>query len=365
MTEMANRMTVHMDEKPVYDILLEQDFSALPKELESFHLEHRKICIVTDSNVAPLYLEEVKELLKPCCSQVISFVFPAGEEHKNLDTVRELYETLILAKFDRNDMLAALGGGVVGDLCGFAAATYLRGVSFIQLPTTLLSQVDSSIGGKTGVDFDAYKNMVGAFHMPKLVYENIGALKTLPPEQFSAGMGEVIKHGLIQSNEYYEWILEHKEAIRAMDMDALEQLVVESNHIKRRVVERDPAEKGDRMLLNFGHTLGHAIEKLKNFELLHGECVALGSIAGMYISAKRGYISMEEMERFASALSWFGIKTAVNGLDVHSVIEATANDKKMDSGVIRFILLKEVGQAFVNRTVTPEEMEEALQYIFN
>ena len=159
MTEMANRMTVHMDEKPVYDILLEQDFSALPKELESFHLEHRKICIVTDSNVAPLYLEEVKELLKPCCSQVISFVFPAGEEHKNLDTVRELYETLILAKFDRNDMLAALGGGVVGDLCGFAAATYLRGVSFIQLPTTLLSQVDSSIGGKTGVDFDAYKNM--------------------------------------------------------------------------------------------------------------------------------------------------------------------------------------------------------------
>lgn len=361
---MPNRMTVRVDEKPVYDILLEQDFSALPKELEMFHLEHRKICIVTDSNVAPLYLEEVKNLLASCCSQVISFIFPAGEEHKNLDTVRELYETLILAKFDRNDMLAALGGGVVGDLCGFAAATYLRGISFIQLPTTLLSQVDSSIGGKTGVDFDAYKNMVGAFHMPKLVYENIAALKTLPQEQFSAGMGEVIKHGLIQSGEYYEWILEHKEAIRSMDMAALEQLVVESNHIKRRVVERDPSEKGDRMLLNFGHTLGHAIEKLKNFELLHGECVALGSIAGMYISAKRGYISMEETERFISALSWFGIKTSVSGLDIPSVIAATANDKKMDSGIIRFILLKEVGQAFVDRTVTTKEMEEALQYIF-
>ena len=362
---MANRMTVHMNERPVYDILLEQDFSALPKELESFHLEHRKICIVTDSNVAPLYLEEVKGLLALCCSQVISFVFPAGEEHKNLDTVRELYETLILAKFDRNDMLAALGGGVVGDLCGFAAATYLRGVSFIQLPTTLLSQVDSSIGGKTGVDFDAYKNMVGAFHMPKLVYENIGTLKTLPPEQFSAGMGEVIKHGLIQSRDYYEWILSHKEAICSKDMDTLEQLVVESNHIKRRVVERDPDEKGDRMLLNFGHTLGHAIEKLKHFELLHGECVALGSIAGMYISAKRGLISMEETKRFVSALSWFGIKTSVSGLDIHSVIEATANDKKMDSGVIRFILLNEIGQAFVDRTVTQEEMEDALQYIFD
>ena len=353
---MANRMTVHMDEKPVYDIVLEQDFSSLPKELESFELTTRRICIVTDSHVAPLYLEEVKQLIAPCCRQVVSFVFPAGEDHKNLDTVKELYETLILAKFDRNDMLVALGGGVVGDLCGFAASTYLRGISFIQIPTTLLSQVDSSIGGKTGVDFDAYKNMVGAFHMPRLVYENIGALRTLPPEQFSAGMGEVIKHGLIQSRDYYEWLLSHKEAIKAMDVKVLETMVVESNHIKRRVVERDPAEKGDRMLLNFGHTLGHAIEKLKNFELLHGECVALGSIASMYISAKRGLLPMGEVSRFQKALSWFDIPISVKGLNRDSVIETTTSDKKMDSGVIRFILLKDLGQAFVDRTVTREEM---------
>lgn len=361
---MANRMTVHMDEKPVYDIVLEQDFSSLPKELESFELTTRRICIVTDSHVAPLYLEEVKQLIAPCCRQVVSFVFPAGEEHKNLETVKELYETLILAKFDRNDMLVALGGGVVGDLCGFAASTYLRGISFIQIPTTLLSQVDSSIGGKTGVDFDAYKNMVGAFHMPRLVYENIGALRTLPPEQFSAGMGEVIKHGLIQSRDYYEWLLSHKEAIKAMDVKVLETMVVESNHIKRRVVERDPAEKGDRMLLNFGHTLGHAIEKLKNFELLHGECVALGSIAAMYISAKRGLLPMEEVSRFQEALSWFDIPISVKGLNRDSVIETTTSDKKMDSGVIRFILLKDLGQAFVDRTVTREEMSEALGCIF-
>lgn len=361
---MANRMTVHMDEKPVYDIVLEQDFSSLPKELESFELTTRRICIVTDSHVAPLYLKEVKQLIAPCCRQVVSFVFPAGEEHKNLETVKELYETLILAKFDRNDMLVALGGGVVGDLCGFAASTYLRGISFIQIPTTLLSQVDSSIGGKTGVDFDAYKNMVGAFHMPRLVYENIGALRTLPPEQFSAGMGEVIKHGLIQSRDYYEWLLSHKEAIKAMDVKVLETMVVESNHIKRRVVERDPAEKGDRMLLNFGHTLGHAIEKLKNFELLHGECVALGSIAAMYISAKRGLLSMEEVSRFKEALSWFDIPISVKGLNRDSVIETTTSDKKMDSGVIRFILLKDLGQAFVDRTVTREEMSEALGCIF-
>ena len=360
---MANRMTVQMNGNPVYDIVLEQAFQALPAELEKLNLQSRKICIVTDSNVAPLYLEEVKRLMEPCCRQVISFVFPAGEENKNLDTVRNLYETLILGKFDRNDMLAALGGGVVGDLCGFAAATYLRGVSFIQLPTTLLSQVDSSIGGKTGVDFDAYKNMVGAFHMPRLVYENIGSLKTLPAEQFSAGMGEVIKHGLIQSRAYYEWILSHREEIRSMEMGTLEELVVESNHIKRRVVERDPEEKGDRMLLNFGHTLGHAIEKLKNFELLHGECVALGSIAGMYISAKRGLLPTEEIDRFCDALSWFGLKTSTDGLDRDEVIAATANDKKMDSGVIRFILLREIGQAFVDRTVTREDMAEALELI--
>ena len=360
---MANRMTVQMNGNPVYDIVLEQDFSALPAELEKLNLQSRKICIVTDSNVAPLYLEEVKRLMEPCCRQVISFVFQAGEENKNLDTVRNLYETLILGKFDRNDMLAALGGGVVGDLCGFAAATYLRGVSFIQLPTTLLSQVDSSIGGKTGVDFDAYKNMVGAFHMPRLVYENIGSLKTLPAEQFSAGMGEVIKHGLIQSRAYYKWILAHKEEIRSMDMETLEKLVVESNHIKRRVVERDPEEKGDRMLLNFGHTLGHAIEKLENFELLHGECVALGAIAGMYISAKRGLLPMEEIDRFRGILSWFGLRTSTDGLDRDAVIAATANDKKMDSGVIRFILLKEIGQAFVDRTVTREEMAEALALV--
>lgn len=361
---MANRMTVHMDEKPVYDIVLEQDFSSLPKELESFELTTRRICIVTDSHVAPLYLKEVKQLIAPCCRQVVSFVFPAGEEHKNLETVKELYETLILAKFDRNDMLVALGGGVVGDLCGFAASTYLRGISFIQIPTTLLSQVDSSIGGKTGVDFDAYKNMVGAFHMPRLVYENIGALRTLPPEQFSAGMGEVIKHGLIQSRDYYEWLLSHKEAIKAMDVKVLETMVVESNHIKRRVVERDPAEKGDRMLLNFGHTLGHAIEKLKNFELLHGECVALGSIAAMYISAKRGLLPIEEVSRFQEALSLFDIPISVKGLNRDSVIETTTSDKKMDSGVIRFILLKDLGQAFVDRTVTREEMSEALGCIF-
>ena len=181
---MEKRIPVHMDGRKVYDIVMEQSFGQLEEELRGMNLEERKICVVTDSNVAPLYLEEVERIASACCRKTEHFIFPAGEENKNLNTVKDLYETLILKKFDRHDYLLALGGGVVGDLCGFAAATYLRGISFIQVPTTLLSQVDSSIGGKTGVDFDAYKNMVGAFHMPKLVYTNISTLKTLTDEQF-------------------------------------------------------------------------------------------------------------------------------------------------------------------------------------
>ena len=194
---MSKRLNVYKDQKPIYDIVMEPSFEKLTEEVNKFHLSERKICIVTDTNVAPLYLEEVKERLSKCCKKISYFVIPAGEENKNLDTVKKIYEHLILEHFDRKDMLAALGGGVIGDMCGFTAATYLRGIDFIQIPTTLLSQVDSSIGGKTGVDFDAYKNMVGAFHMPRLVYTNLNTLLTLPKEQFSSGMGEVIKHGLI------------------------------------------------------------------------------------------------------------------------------------------------------------------------
>ena len=200
--------------------------------------------------MAPLYLEEVRAVLAGCCKAVSVFTFPAGEENKHLDTVRNLYEHLILEHFDRKDMLAALGGGVVGDLCGFAAATYLRGVDFIQIPTTLLSQVDSSIGGKTGVDFDAYKNMVGAFHMPRLVYANLRTLLTLPEEQFSSGMGEVVKHGLIKNREYYQWLKDNHEGIAARNLDLCQAMVYESCMIKKRVVEEDPTEQGERALLN-------------------------------------------------------------------------------------------------------------------
>ena len=294
---------------------------------------------------------------------MVNFVFPAGEEHKNLDTVQKLYETLILEQFDRKDVLVALGGGVVGDLCGFAAATYLRGVSFIQIPTTLLSQVDSSIGGKTGVDFLSYKNMVGAFHMPRMVYSNMAVLRTLPPEQYSSGMGEVVKHGLIQNADYYQWLHYCSREIMERRLQTCEEMILSSDLIKQKVVEEDPGEQGVRALLNFGHTLGHAIEKEMNFSLLHGHCVALGCLAAAYISHLRGKISMDEVELLGELLEQFELPRTVTGISPEAVIRATKNDKKMDGGTVKFILLERVGDAYVDRTVTEEEMRRGLSYI--
>ena len=362
---MSNRMTVHRDGKPIYDIVMEENYDKLGKEVAALSVQERRLCVVTDSTVAELYSETVIRQLEPVCKEVHLFVFEAGEKNKNLDTVRKLYEFLIQNHYDRNDMLVALGGGVVGDLCGFTAATYLRGIRFIQVPTTLLSQVDSSIGGKTGVDFDAYKNMVGAFHMPQLVYTAAASLLTLTEEQFACGMGEVIKHGLIMDAGYYEWLQEHREEILARDLSICEQMILISCRIKRDVVEQDPTEQGIRGILNFGHTLGHAIEKLMDFKLLHGQCVALGSIAAAYLSAGRGEITMDEAVQIRNVFEEFGLPVSIKdfGLAKEAVIAATKNDKKMDSGKIKFILLHRIGEAFIDRTVTDEQMEQSLDLL--
>ena len=197
------RLDVRKDDKFCYSICFEQDFSRLAEEIKDLGFEGHKLCVVTDTNVAPLYLQIVKNELQKYFADVFEFVIPAGEQNKTLDQIKKLYEHLIINRFDRKDCLIALGGGVIGDMTGYTAATYLRGIDFVQVPTTLLSQVDSSIGGKTGVDFDSYKNMVGAFHMPRLVYMNLSVLNTLSDEQFSCGMGEILKHGLIKNASYF------------------------------------------------------------------------------------------------------------------------------------------------------------------
>lgn len=359
------RLAVHLQEKKVYDIVVGNSFDSLADEVKALGTEKKKLCIVTDSHVAEYYLEEVKRYLSGICRQVDVFVFPAGEEYKNLDTVRNLYEMLIQKAYDRKDMLVALGGGVTGDLCGFAAATYLRGIAFIQIPTTLLAQVDSSIGGKTGVDLDAYKNMVGAFHMPSLVYTNVSTLLTLPEIQFISGMGEVVKHGLIKNAEYCYWLMKHHEEIMCRDVKVCQTMILESNRIKRDVVEQDPMEQGERALLNFGHTLGHAVEKLKEFSMPHGHCVAVGFLAAARMSAARGYLTGEEITRLEEMMRSVNLPTTVSGLDGDAVLEAVKRDKKMEAGQIKFILLRALGRAEIFCDVNQEEMRQGLDGIMD
>lgn len=356
-------MDVKKDGQFCYHIYLEPDFAKLPEAVEQLNIKERKLCIVADSTTAELYGAELKEILKETCTYVSMFVFPAGEVNKTLNTVRDLYEHLILEKFDRKDMLVALGGGVVGDLTGFAAATYLRGIGFIQIPTTLLSQVDSSIGGKTGVDFDAYKNMVGAFHMPRLVYMNLNVLKTLPDRQFACGMGEIIKHGLIQDSDYLEKLSTYQREIREKNYAALLWMVAGSCKVKRHVVEEDPTEQGIRAWLNFGHTIGHSVEKLKDFTLCHGECVAIGCAAAAWMSWKRGLISEKEKEAAEQLLLDYQLPVRVKGLKPEDIVKTTKLDKKMDAGKVKFVLLKKIGEAFVTRDVEDEELLRASRYV--
>lgn len=360
---MSKQMRVFRENEFDYQIVWEENFKALSKIISSLELSFSKICIVTDSNVANFYAAEVKETLTAIVDSVDLYTIPAGEAYKTLDTAKELYAFLIDKKYGRKDILVALGGGVVGDLTGYVASTYLRGIDFIQIPTTLLAQVDSSIGGKTGVDFDQYKNMVGAFHQPRLVYMNLNTLKTLPEEQFASGMGEVLKSGLIRDGKFYEWTINHMSEIEERIYPVLVKMVRKCCEIKSAVVENDPEEKGERAILNLGHTIGHAIEKLMNFQMLHGHCVALGTVAAAYISFKREYLSLEEFYEVRDMNVGFDLPIFFEGLKPEDILAATKSDKKMENGQIKFVLLKKIGQAYVDHTVTDAEMLEAINFI--
>jgi 3-dehydroquinate synthase len=384
---MTNRLTVTYNDLPIYDILLQHDFSNIASTLNAstlissqikishpdsevvcknqFISVNKKICIVSDSTVSSHYIKELMDQLKGHVKDIITFTFPAGESSKNLDTVYDLYELLIEHNFDRKDMLMALGGGVVGDLTGYTAATYLRGISFIQVPTSLLAMVDSSIGGKTGVDFKAYKNMIGAFHQPKAVYMNLTTLYSLNDRQFNSGLGEIIKHGLIKDANYYQWIDDNKEAITSKEVTVLQEMIYRSCIIKRDVVEKDPKELGDRALLNFGHTIGHAVEKLMDFKLLHGECVSLGMVAASYISYKRGYLTINQLENLEILLKHFNQPIRVSGPTAEDIIQVTSHDKKMESGKLKFILLNTIGNAVIDTTVNKDEIIDSIQYILH
>lgn len=345
-----------------YPIIWAEDFGSLAGHMAGLHLSCSKICVVTDSNVKKLYAESLLAAL-PKDKQKHLFVFTAGEEQKNLDTVNELYGFLIENKYSRKDILVALGGGVVGDLTGYAAATYLRGIDFIQVPTTLLAQVDSSVGGKTGVDFRQFKNMVGAFHQPRMVYMNMSALSTLDDTLFSCGMGEVLKTGLIQNAALYRWMDEHQSDVLCRRPDTLAYMIRECCKIKSGVVERDPKEQGERAILNLGHTIGHAVEKLKDFSMLHGHCVGVGTVAAAWLSVQRGLLEQEDLAWIERLNTVYGLPNRVEGLSAESVLNAARSDKKAVGGRIRFILLDAIGHAVIDDTVTDEEILAAIRYI--
>lgn len=357
---MARKLDVMYQGAFSYSIFIEESFAGLAAAVETLGLRERRALIVTDEHVAPLYLEEVRAALRPCFRELHELVLVPGEEHKNTDSIAEIYAAAVEASFDRNDVFVALGGGVVGDMTGFAAATYMRGIRFIQIPTTLLSQVDSSIGGKTGVDFRAYKNMVGAFHMPSLVYSNVATLRSLDAIQYASGMGEVIKHALIKSRDYFDYLNAHQAELEARDMAVLMETVYQSNLIKRAVVEVDPTEKGERQLLNFGHTLGHAIEKCSNFSYSHGQCVAFGCLAAMQISGTMTTAEVDSIERLMAAV---GLETRCRAMDQEEILRATRKDKKMDHGHVRFILLRQLGEAYIDHAVSDAQMLEGLRAI--
>ena len=346
-----------------YPIYFEEDFSLLAKAVKGEGLDGRSMCVVTDSHVDPLYKASVMDALKGTASSLFSFTFEAGEKNKNLETVQELYKVLIEQGMDRKGILVALGGGVVGDLTGFCAATYLRGIDFIQVPTTLLAQVDSSVGGKTGVDFQKYKNMVGAFHQPRLVYMNMQTLKTLPSKEFACGMGEILKTGLICDGDFFRYVCSSQELIKELDLGALSHMIRTCCAIKANVVERDPKEQGERALLNLGHTVGHAVEKLKNFSLLHGQCVGTGLIAAAFLSMKRGLLTTEEYEEIRNGCHVYDLPLKVSSLDPVEVLKATKKDKKMENGHIKFILMDGIGKSFIDKTVTDEELLNAIREI--
>ncbi len=346
-----------------YPIVLEQSFEGLPVLIKEQNLSGRKMCIITDENTDKLYRQVVTEQLKKVTDDVFYYCFTAGEQHKNLETIYDFYKFFQQNRFDRKTVIVALGGGVCGDMAGFSAATYLRGIPFVQIPTTLLAQVDSSVGGKTGVDFNGAKNSIGAFYQPEFVYINTATLETLPKREFSAGMAEVIKYGCILSEQFFQFLIEQKQSIKSMEHTVLCDMIKQCCLMKADVVSKDEKENGLREILNFGHTIGHAIETKLEFELLHGECVALGMIAVLELARKREEVTEKQLQQLKQLLQYFDLPLCVNNVSQESIYEQMFLDKKVKQNKIRFVLPKGIGEVYTTSEVSEKEIMEAINFV--
>jgi 3-dehydroquinate synthase len=325
------------------------------------HLKRKQAAIVTNTTVAPLYLEMLSEPLRRAGVDVISIILPDGEAYKNAETLNLIYDALLQHRAERSTTLIALGGGVIGDLTGYAAATYLRGVPFIQVPTTLLSQVDSSVGGKTGINHPLGKNMIGAFYQPQLVLADIDTLKTLPPRELSAGLAEVIKYGLIRDAVFFDWLESNMHRLVALDTEALTYAIYRSCENKAEVVAADEREAGERALLNLGHTFGHAIENAMGYGVwLHGEAVAAGTMLAADLSRRMHWLKDDDVTRMRAIFKAANLPIDPPALGVDRYLDLMGLDKKVVDGKIRFILQQAIGKSVVTSDYDAEALRQTL-----
>ena len=325
------------------------------------HIPGKNVLIVSNETVAPLYLKKVEALLDGFRFE--SVILPDGEQYKNLEILNTIFDALLTHRMDRNTTIIALGGGVIGDMAGFAAASYQRGVHLIQIPTTLLSQVDSSVGGKTGVNHPLGKNMIGAFYQPRAVIADISTLNTLDDRQLSAGLAEVIKYGLIKDADFFDWIDHNMDALLQRDPQALTYAIEVSCQTKANVVAADEKESGQRALLNLGHTFGHAIETGMGYgEWLHGEAVGAGMCMAAKMSALLGWFSKEQVEQTISIMKHARLPTtAPDSMSEQQFLDLMSVDKKVLDGVLRLVLLKSIGDAVVTSDYNKEQLAEAIK----
>jgi len=332
-------------------------------ELIAPQLPQPRVALVTNSTIAPLYLARTQSTLRAQGIDAVRIVLPDGENYKTWETLNTLFDALIAARCERKTAILALGGGVIGDLAGFAAAIYQRGVPYFQLPTTLLAQVDSAVGGKTAINHPHGKNMIGAFYQPLGVIADTDTLNTLPDRELAAGIAEVVKYGLIRDAAFFGWLEQHIDDLIARDPDALAHAILTSCQTKAEIVALDERETGPRALLNFGHTFGHAIEAGAGYGTwLHGEAVACGMVLAARVSQTLGLVSSGEVRRVIDVLSRAGLPLARPDLGLERYLELMGRDKKVEDGRTRFILLRGIGGAFVTADVPSSALREALDY---
>jgi len=339
-----------------YDILIGCNLlSSLGSRCAAIGLASR-VAIITNPTVNALYGDAVRLSLAEAGCAVTVIEIPDGEVYKNAETLGRVYDTLIECGLDRKSFIVALGGGVVGDLAGFAAATYLRGIPFVQVPTTLLAQVDSSVGGKTAIDHPRGKNLIGAFYQPRTVLIDVNSLASLPEREYLAGLAEVIKYGVAIDRPFFEYLEQYVDALLSRDHDCLENVILRCCQIKAHVVELDEKESGLRAVLNYGHTLGHALEMLAGYsEFVHGEAVALGMVLAARVSAGLGHCAGADIERIASLITRFGLRTQPPAVERHAILNAIMTDKKSKDGAINFICNLGIGN-FTVQQLLPEEL---------